>query len=291
MSYIIFLDESGQDQQESPYEVLAGVAVKDQDLWNLITALQQAELELFGRRYSEGNRELKAKKLLKTKTFRLAAGQGQMEPVKRQELARECLEHGAGATPDQIAALAQAKLDFVRRALVLCARFRCKAFASIMPRGAPREKGGSSLRKDYAYLFERFFYYLEDISPDAQGLVVFDELEHSQSHILIDQMAQYFQRTQKGQTRAGRIIPEPFFVHSHLTTAVQLADLVAYIIAWGVRVANMGEPARAELVDIAQLVVNLRHLSVREVGDIQEFKIWSFAVIDNLRPQERPTIQ
>ena len=31
------------------------------------------------------------------------------------------------------------------------------------------------LRKDYAYLFERFFYFLEDNAAREQGIVVFDE--------------------------------------------------------------------------------------------------------------------
>lgn len=68
------------------------------------------------------------------------------------------------------------------------------------------------LRKDYAYLFERFSYCLEDGGNDEQGIVVFDELERSRSHLLIDQMRWYFVETRKGQRRAAWIIPEPFFV-------------------------------------------------------------------------------
>jgi len=34
MSYMLFVDESGQNLGESPYAVLAGIAVKDRDLWN-----------------------------------------------------------------------------------------------------------------------------------------------------------------------------------------------------------------------------------------------------------------
>ncbi|WP_448573117.1 DUF3800 domain-containing protein [Trichothermofontia sp.] len=72
MAYFLFVDESGQDHRESPDEVLAGVAVKDRDLWNLVKALQEAEKHYFGMRYSTVSRELKAKKLLKRKTYRLA---------------------------------------------------------------------------------------------------------------------------------------------------------------------------------------------------------------------------
>ena len=72
MAYFLFVDESGQDHRNSPYEVLAGVTVEDRDLWNLIKALQEAEIRLFGRRYSADERELKASKILKVKTYRLA---------------------------------------------------------------------------------------------------------------------------------------------------------------------------------------------------------------------------
>jgi hypothetical protein len=32
MAYFLFIDESGQDHHDSPYEVLAGITVKDEDL-------------------------------------------------------------------------------------------------------------------------------------------------------------------------------------------------------------------------------------------------------------------
>jgi hypothetical protein len=70
MAWLLFMDESGQDGQESPYEVLAGVAIHDESLWRLICVLQATEVGFFGRRYCEGVRELKGKKLLKTKTFK-----------------------------------------------------------------------------------------------------------------------------------------------------------------------------------------------------------------------------
>jgi hypothetical protein len=52
MACFLFIDESGQDHKESPYEVLAGVAIKDADLWNIVQALHDAEVAHFGRRYS-----------------------------------------------------------------------------------------------------------------------------------------------------------------------------------------------------------------------------------------------
>jgi len=66
------------------------------------------------------------------------------------------------------------------------------------------------LRKDYAYLFERFYNYLEAVSTEEMGLVVFDELEKAQSRILLGQLEKYFLESEKGYQRSARVVPEPF---------------------------------------------------------------------------------
>ncbi len=293
MSRLLFLDESGHDRKDSPYEVLAGICIEDKDLWNFICEIQGAETTFFGRRISAEEFELKAKKLLKRKTFRLASQMSPFNPAERTELARQCLEkgksskgnpEGSGATKSELTALAQAKIAFVKHLLELCALYRVKAFASIVDSEAPRP-AGDFLRKDYSYLFERYYYFLDTLPHEEMGLVVFDELERAQCHILIDQMARYFRETAKGKARASRIIPEPFFVHSHLTTAIQIADLIAYIIAWGVSVGNMNRERRAELAELAALVVNLRYFRKIIGDDEQEHILWSFVVIYDLRPR------
>ena len=290
MAYFLFVDESGQDHRESPYEVLAGVSIEDRDLWNLIQSLNDLETRIFGRRYSDNIRELKGTKLLNSKTFRKAA---QMPPIpvdERRELARACIESGDGAGRLHITALAQAKLAYVEEVLKTCGRYRCRAFASIIAPMSPRPER-SHLRKDYAYIFERFFYYLED-RPDApSGIVVFDETEKSQSHMLLDQMSNYFTRTSNGQSRAALIIPEPFFVHSDLTTGVQLADLVAYIVSWGVRYGNLQAPSRPELETVARIVKNLRYKALRDGADGKPYTIWSFVDITDLRPKSSREIE
>jgi len=282
MAYFLFVDQSGQDQRESPYETLAGVSVEDRDLWNLITALHTSEQEHFGRRYTQGSRELKGSRLLNRKTFRLAAQEPAISQEERTELARACLDSGATAGRRELTALAQAKLSLARESLIIATRFRCRCFASIIDRDAPRP-AANYLRKDYAYLFERFFYFLEDSGGEDLGVIVFDELEKSSSHILLDQMHRYFRETAKGRQRSSRIVPEAFFVHSDLTTGIQLADLAAYIVSWGVRLQSMSRPARPELGEYGRLVLQLRHSSAREVGENPAFRIWSFAIIDDLR--------
>jgi len=296
VSYLLFMDESGHDRRESPREVLAGISIEDRDLWNFIGEVHNAELRIFGRRISSGRLELKGEKLLKKKVFRHA---NQLPPIAtetRRELAKACLDRGdefrgdskgGNPTRPELTALAQAKLALVEELLTLCARYHVQAFASIVPQSAPRT-AGDFLRKDYAFLFERYFYFLEDRGPEVQGLVIFDEREKSQSHLLIDQLTRYFRETTKGKMRASKVIPEPFFVHSELTTAIQIADLVAYITAWGVSLGTGTEKAasRPELGELGRRVCDLRFRTHRGVGNTPDFEIWSFAWIEDLRPRE-----
>lgn len=280
MAYLLFVDESGHDQR-SPYYVLAGAAVHDTQLWPLVTQIREAESVFFGSRITLGPDELKARKLLKTKVFKHAS---QMEPIpqpRRAELAASALADGTRVTREQLTALAQAKIDYCSFVLECCAASGVRFFASIVPPNAPRPSG-TMLRKDYAYLFERFFYFVDDQSEHERGLVIFDEIERSKAHILVDQMAAYFQDTRNGRLRSSRIIPEPLFVHSDLSTLIQVADLVAYIVSWNVRFGSQTEPPRPELNALGQQVLRCRYKAVRSSD---RFVVWSLAVIDDLRPR------
>lgn len=290
----LFIDESGQDHVNSPYEVLAGVAIREQDLWNLVQAIHGLESEIFGVRLAEVGVEIKGKKLLKKKNFRFA---GQMASFvdleERRALCAQFLRKGrqeelGGAseprTYREFAAFGQCVLEFVCRIYDLCASYRVKVFASVVETTAPR-LSSDFLRKDYAYLFERFFYYLEDSNQNEMGIVVFDELEKAQCKILIGQMERYFATTARGYIRSARIIPELFFVHSDLTTAIQLADIVAYSINWGVRLNRMSQPTRLEMEKYGKYAFDLRYVGNRTDYDGQMRAIYGITYIDDLRPR------
>lgn len=285
MAYFLFVDESGQDRRESPYEVLAGVAVEDRKLWPMVLELRDAEIRIFGRRYSYTASELKAKKILKKKTFNLASRCAPMPPDQRRLLAYECLENGAGAQPLNLAALAQAKLLFVATLLDICKKYDCKLFASIVASNE-RNYNKDFLRKDYSYLFERFFYFLEDQDKDHCGIIVFDELEKSRSHILLQQLSLYFKDTLRGKERATRIIPEALFVHSDLTTGVQLADIAAYLLSWGFRRGALVKPKRQELAPYVERLARLRYKASKVIQYRGVLDIWSVAIISDLRARE-----
>lgn len=282
MARLLFLDESGQDQRQSPYEVLAGVAIEDKQLWPLIQAIQSLEIEHFGQRYADKDRELKAKKLLKRKTFRHASQLDAIDAEARLGLAQGCLADGASASREEITALAQAKIAFSLAVLRATREAGGVVLAAMIPKAAPRAEG-NFLRKDYAFIFERYFYLLED-NGDEAGLIVFDELERSQSHLLVDQMHRYFLHTGRGLERARLVVPEPFFVHSELTTGVQVADLVAYTIAWAVRLTGQEEPGRTEMAEFARQTIELRYDTIRDLPRRPRFRIYGIARINDLRP-------
>lgn len=163
--------------------------------------------------------------------------------------------------------------------LELCNQFRLKIFASIIDKEESIPISKEMLRKDYIYLFERSYYFLEDQNNRPRGIVVFDELDKSASHLSLGQMDKYFKRTSKGRSRANLIIPEPFFVHSDLTTGIQVVDFVAYIISWNFRIGKMDKPAREELDPYLQLIKPLRYRTTRRIGIIEEYEIWSVVAV------------
>lgn len=282
MAWLLFIDESGTDGRDSPYEVLAGFAIEDRRLWPLIQDLKALQERQFGLRLFDAyGAEAKAKKLLKTKTFRLA--QGNPIPLPdRAVLAHAALEDGANVQGAQLRALAQSKLAYVSDAFELCRQHGAVAFASILPQEKVRA-AFDFMRKDYAFLFERFYHFLNGRPdmPRPMGEIVFDELDKVASHRLLVQMERYFLHTQKGRTRSRLIIPEPLFVHSDLTTMVQMADLLAYVISWGVRLNGMSEPRRAELDPYVKQVLRLRYHAPTPGG----YDTWGFKLVRSLEDE------
>jgi hypothetical protein len=265
---LLFVDESGHDNSGTPCEVLAGVAVAEDNLWNLVRAVRAAEKDFFGdylRNFLMDER--KAKRLLKVKRFKSADRKVHVAESELVALACSALVKGKkakeqglekdGSTETELVAYSRQVLRFVHEVLNIAARFNVQVFASMVDPKAPRPARGV-LRKDYIYLFERYFFFLETLSIRERGLVVFDELEKSKAHGLLQQMAAYFLGTEDGKYQSSRIVPEPFFVHSDLTTGVFLADLTAYILGWCWRLKMMPQPVRPELQPYASKLHNMQ---------------------------------
>lgn len=231
---IYFIDESGIDQQESKCKVLAAVAIAENSLSDFIlksTALKRNILAM--KNFHE--LEPKGKKLLCDKKFRLVNQLPAIGNYERKNLLYSLFEKNKNKlapTQEELTALGQASLDYVTKLLDLCSELNIKIFGSVVSRQAIMTSG-KELQKDYTYLFQRIYLHLTSISPDERGLIVFDELDKALAQNLIKQMRKYFLYTHYGRERSKRIIPEPFFVHSDLTTATQLADIIAYILNFG----------------------------------------------------------
>ncbi len=294
---LLFIDESGHNESGTPCEVLAGVAIAEDSLWNLVKAVRAAERDFFGD-YLRNllNDETKARKLLKTKRFRTAAKPCDLTGQDSATLANSLLRKGkvaheqglasSGETYLEMVAYSRQVLAFVHEVLNIAAGFNVQVFASVMDPKCPRPAPGR-LRKDYVYLFERYFYFLETLSPRERGLIVFDELEKTQSHILVQQMAQYFLGTRTGRYRSSRIIPEPFFVQSDLTTGVFLADLAAYILGWGWRRNSMAQPSRAELKPYAAKLHHMQYHGYKpKLDGTGDWPLHGILYIHDLRPQQ-----
>jgi hypothetical protein len=292
---LYFVDESGIDLKAAPCLVLAGVSIKEADVWPLTQAFMDLSAKIL-RFPPEMSYEIKGSKLLKKRVFQHASLVDDLPTAQRSAAIERLLvknEEGRNVGREELAALAQAKLHFVERALDLAADFGMTVFASIVPRDAPQQRDRSFLRKDFAYLFQRIHCHVCDQEDGAHGVLIFDEQDPALSLRLMDQIRKYFQETDRGQQRAERMIPMPFFVHSDLTPAIQIADLVAYIVNWGLRLDRMPEPARDELKPLADKVFNLRY-SGREVPIRRGFKkrgkhIWGIAYIPDLRPRNERT--
>lgn len=277
MSYFLFVDESGHDRKLSPSEVLGGFAIRDGALWSFIQAVFSLQNELFGITYPDLNKErrgakaagaiedvdykeIKGDNFLNPRVFKKAAWHTPFAPEERRRLAEFSLRNGSKADRNSLSALAQAKLEYVKRLFALCPIFRAQCLGIIVPADAPGDRKVTMLRKDYAYLFERFFYFVDSKSPEHSGIIVFDELDKSASHILLGQMQAYYRDYKTGQDRSERLVPEPFFIHSDLTIGIQLADLVAYILSWGhgFNRGPMVPKPRPELTPFVALVESLR---------------------------------
>ena len=176
---LLFVDESGHDDPQMPYEALAGVAIPEQNLWNLVRAVRAVERDFFGGYLRDlRDEEPKAKKLLKKKRFRIAQQRVKIAAEKLPSLAHAALMRGKAArragrssndfTEMELVAYSRSVLNFVAEVLNVAARHGAVVFASVVDQRAQRP-GPGMLRKDYVYLLERYFYYLETLPPADRG--------------------------------------------------------------------------------------------------------------------------
>jgi len=236
---------------KAPYEVRGGVALPLRQLWAFIQDVQKLEIDCFGDALHKYASELKGTKLLKKKRLRFAGYDYTFTDEERRKKSLALLNAGReGKKPRQIklAAYGQASIKMVDGVFSLLERYDAKLFDALIPRAVkkPEQMLEHYLRKDFVYLLERFFDFLEQ--EDSDGMIVMDETEKQNDRQFIKQMQRYFTRTIKGQKRSKLIMPVPFFVSSDLAYPIQIADICIYCINWGFRkINNMVGEVRQEI--------------------------------------------
>lgn len=288
MSYLLFIDESGHDHKSMPYEVRGGVALPVGKLWPFVRALQQLELDCFGARLALYKKELKGSTLLDRKRFKFATQDEQMPNEERRKHARGFLTKGLEKKPpirDEFTAYGQACLLFAEGVFQLLEENDAQLFAGAIPRGAHRGRNTTNediLRKDHVFLFERFFYLLEQ--QQQHGIIVMDEVEKSADKKFVRMMEAYFTKTQLGRYRSTRVVPVPLFVASDMSYAVQAADLCIYAINWGFRVPSYGMNAekRDEVANLAGSWLNRLQFKGEGYRDGQVYNTFGIFFVPDL---------
>lgn len=282
MSWLLFLDESGHDHKQMPYEVRGGVALHVGEVWPFIKDVQRLELASFGTELHQFRKEIKGCKLIGSDRFKWAAQASLMADEERRNHCRRFLTRGLekqAPKRSEFTAYGQACLEMARGMFQLLRDHKARLFAAAIPRGAARKPVSPAdeyLRKDQVFLLQRYFDFLE--AEREHGLLVFDEQDDASDHQFVRRLERYFTRTQTGRYRSAWIVPAPLFVSSHLTYPVQAADLTIYALNWGFRLPSRGmdAPTRQEVADefgpwISQL--QFRGESYREGSVYPEFGI------------------
>jgi hypothetical protein len=249
------MDESGHDHRTTHYEVRGGIALHVSKLWPFIQSVQRLEITTFGTLLHEFRTELKGCKLLDKDRFKWAQQGSQMIPEERRKHCRGFLTKGLERkVPSRLefTAYGQASLEMATGIFELLWQHEATIFASVIPKGVKKPETYEAeefLRKDHVFLFERYYYLLEQ--KREHGLVVMDEVEKTEDRRFVKQMEAYFKKTETGRFRSSYIVPNPLFVSSDMTYPIQVADLAIYCINWGFRIPSRGMVAetRQEIAD------------------------------------------
>ena len=136
MAWLLFLDESGHDHKNAPYEVRGGIALRDDQLWPFVQAMQRLELDSFGCQLHQFRKELKGSTLLDAKRFRFARQGDRMQAEARRKQARGFLTKGLEKkipTRDEFTAYGQACLEMASGTFQLLRDHGARLFAAAIP--------------------------------------------------------------------------------------------------------------------------------------------------------------
>jgi hypothetical protein len=282
MSWLLFLDESGHDHKNMPYELHGGFAIHAAKLWPFIQAVQTLEQSIFGADLRDHDLEIKGCKLLRSRCFEWAAQSDPMDAATRRKHALNFLNNGKQKRQprrDEFTAYGQGCIAMAEGVLQLLHSHEARIFASAIPRDIePKAMTQGYPRKDIVFLLERYFYFLE--AQRETGLLVMDGTDKQADRRFVKEMERYFVRTQIGRQRTQWVVPVPLFVESDMAYGVQAADLCIYCLNWGWRLRDMTEPTRKEIEPFYWLLEkNIWHGEGYRDGKI--FKTWGTVYVSD----------
>ena len=285
MSHLLFMDESGHDHKNMPYEVRGGLVLHASRLWPFIQAVADLEVACFGSNLRDFGLEIKGHKLADKDRWRWAAQAECMPDAERRQNATAFLQaaqEGRSPRRHEFTAYGQACMAMGRGIFRLLDEHDAVLLASFVPktiRQPATYQAGEYLRKDHVFLLQRYYCLLEE--RDDTGLIVMDRCEHNLDGDFVDHMRKYFTSTANGRVRATRIVPYPFFVDSHMACPVQVADFCIYCLNTGFRLPNRGldAPPRQEIVDEYRPWMDKLQFQGREVRGTEEYHIYGYCYV------------
>lgn len=262
---LFFIDESGYEDELTPYKVLAAVSISEKALGTFhldYIDLKREILDWTDREIFDPKKEIHAHRFL----------------AKQYFTHRNKIEKG------------QKHIRFVESTVELLTAYDSHTFAIVISKDAPEQSDPHYLRKDYSYLFERFaenIRYLrscDDRFQNEVAIIIHDSKDIPYSKRLIQQMQEYFSGTGKGISRSEYLCPFPFFSISHLTPFIEIVDLAAYCINWGYRSGPINLKTRKEIEHLGQMFGDLQ-ISIDVMRSGKYVKLYGIHFIDDLRPR------
>jgi hypothetical protein len=149
VSYLLFLDESGHDHKNMPYEIHGGVALHAGKIWPFVKALSNLEQAAFGDFLYRYKSEIKGWKLLDKDRVAWAGQDRPMDEVARRNYCLGFLNKGLekkSPTRPEFTAYGQACLMMARGILDLLREHEARILAAAIPRSVAKRRRRSKRR-------------------------------------------------------------------------------------------------------------------------------------------------
>lgn len=253
----MFIDEPGDHQSSLPYGSLTGVALKDTYVWELVKKLNKTH-EHYATLCQENNVPF-----------------GSVFSVQSDLTESLIGKSGNNAMP-----LHKLHIEYFKFCLDLLRDYEAILFAIVIPRKDLRLRLDRQLRKDYSFLFERYFHFLNSHHDNQIGYLIRSKYNNESRCVDELQIRDYFNNTTKGRLRSRLIMPEILSCDGSMSVLVHVSRIITFVVSQSVRMSGMDIPVNTSLLEVANLCNKLRFSYVADNGK----KDWSFKFVSDLSP-------